>query len=106
MRRALALVAALAVASPAVAATKRVNVGDDWFGRSGATPTVTVKKNDTVKWVWVGDSSHNVFVTKGPVKFKSPLKSGGTWSKRITRRGTYKIICTLHPGMEMTLKAT
>lgn len=106
-RLALVLAAAVLLVAPAGAATTRtVKVGDDWFGRSGARPTVKIAKGDTVRWVWVGRSAHNVYVTKGPRRFNSRTMAKGSYSKTITRAGTYEIVCTLHPGMEMTLKAS
>jgi plastocyanin len=47
-----------------------------------------------------------VTVTKGPVSFNSRTKTSGTYAKKVTRRGTYKIVCTIHRslGMKMTLK--
>ena len=67
--------------------------------------SLTVKKNDTVRFRWVGKAPHNVVVTKGPVKFRSSIQRSGSYSKKITRRGTYTIVCTIHPGMKMTLRA-
>jgi plastocyanin len=108
MRKLLALTAATAatasLAVPALAATKTVKVGDDYFVRSGSRPTVSVKKNSTVKWVWAGKSAHNVFVTKGPQKFHSRTIAKGSYSHRMTKKGSYTIVCTIHSGMEMTLK--
>lgn len=74
-------------------ATKRVRVGDLFFrGRS-----ITVQSGDTVRWVWVGREPHNVTVTRGPRKFRSRTKTDGAYRKRLTSRGTYRYICTLHP---------
>jgi plastocyanin len=102
----LAAVPALtaAVAIPALAATKSVEVGDDYFVRDSGVPTVTVKKNDTVRWRWEGKHPHNVTVTSGPVKFHSSTKKSGTFTKKVTRKGTYRLVCTIHSGMKMTLK--
>ncbi len=98
-----AVLAALAI--PALAATRTVKVGDNWFVRdSDGTPTVTVKKNDTVKWRFVGDSPHNVTVTSGPVKFKSKNMDSGSYSKKVKRAGLYRIICTIHDGQKMKLR--
>jgi|SRR5215204_344206 len=92
-------------AAPALSKTKSVEVDDDYFVREGAPRTVTVKRNDKVVWEWEGRNPHNVTVKRGPVKFHSPTKTSGTYSKKVTRRGTYKIVCTIHaPGMRMTLK--
>ena len=106
MRKTLVLMTALfaVIAATALAATKTVKVGDNWFVRSSGVPTVTVNKGDTVKWSWVGDSSHNVVVTKGPVKFSSPIKSSGTFKKVMKRRGTYTIVCTIHGKSDQSMK--
>src|SRR5215203_6111265 len=105
---ALLIAAASAVlAVPALAATRSVKVADDYFVRSGSVPTVTVKKGTKVTWRWSGRDLHNVAVTKGPAKFRSSFKSSGTYSKRVTRTGTYTIVCTIHqPDMAMKLRVT
>ena len=92
-----------ALAIPALAATKSVKVGDDWFVRKQGVPTVTAKAGDTVKWNFTGQSPHNVTVTKGPVKFKSPTKSSGSYSKKVTKAGTYRIICTIHGAKDQSM---
>jgi plastocyanin len=100
----IVLLASGVAATPALAATKTVKVGDDWFVKKG-NGSVTVKKGTTVKWKNVGDDPHSVTVDKGPVKFeKSTLFPGKTYSKKVTKKGTYKIICTIHNGQKMTLK--
>jgi len=101
MISAATVVAATALlAIPAFAATKSVSVKDNFF----SPKTLTVGKNSTVKWVWKGHAPHNVTVTKGPVKFHSSTKVSGTFSKKMTRRGSYTLVCTIHSGMKMTLK--
>ena len=106
MRKTLVVMTALfaVIATTALAATKTVKVGDNWFVRSSGVPTVTVKKGDTVRWSFVGDNSHNVVVTKGPVKFRSPIKSSGTYRKVMKRRGTYTIICSIHGKSDQSMK--
>jgi plastocyanin len=99
------LVLALVLAAPAAGATKNVKVGDDYFVRKGSPPTVTVVKGTTVKWNWRGSRQHNVVVTSGPARFQSALKRSGSYSKKMKRAGTYKIVCSIHaPDMAMTLK--
>jgi len=103
----LAVILALVLAAPAAAATKNVKVGDDFFVKSGKPRTVTVGKGTTVKWNWKGSDQHNVVVRKGPKKFQSGLKSKGSFQRKLSKRGTYKIICSIHaPDMRMTLKVT
>jgi plastocyanin len=100
-----ALVAALLSAGPALSARKTVGVHDNYFVRSGAAPTVKVQRHDRVVWEWEGSNPHNVTVTRGPVKFHSDTQTSGTYGKRVTRRGTYKIVCTIHRAtMRMTLR--
>ncbi|HEX8119983.1 MAG TPA: plastocyanin/azurin family copper-binding protein [Solirubrobacteraceae bacterium] len=96
---AVVLAAFIATAVPSTAATT-VKLGDDFF----KPKSLTVKSGTTVRWRWTGDDPHNVTVTKGPVKFHSGTKRSGTYSKKLRRGGTYKIVCTIHPGMAMTLK--
>ena len=73
-----------------------------WKG--SAPHNVTVKKGTTVKWVWKGKAPHNVKVTKGPAKFSSTTQTKGTFSKKLTKKGTYTILCSIHaPGMKMTI---
>ena len=99
--------ASAVLALPALAATRSVKVGDDYFVRKGSVPTVTVKKGTKVTWRWAGRDMHNVAVTKGPVKFRSSFKSSGTYSKTVRSTGTYTIVCTIHqPDMKMKLRVT
>jgi plastocyanin len=96
----------LAVA--AALATKTIEVGDNYY-----TPkTVTVKRNTTVKWKWpsfeqAGDV-HDVKLTSGPKgvkKFQSESASTDyTFKRKLTVAGTYKLVCTLHHEMRMTIK--
>jgi plastocyanin len=93
--------AAGALAIPAFAATKTIQVKDNKFVAS----SITVSKGTTVKWVWKGKAPHNVKVTKGPAKFSSTTQVKGSFSKKLTKKGTYSILCTIHaPGMKMTIK--
>jgi plastocyanin len=99
-------VSTAALAVPAFAATKSVKIGDIFYVKKGAkNPKVTAAKNDTVKWTWTGKFPHNVTVKSGPVKFHSKTQKSGTFSKKITKAGTYKIYCTVHgaAAQSMTL---
>jgi plastocyanin len=95
----IAVVAAFA-AVPAVSAlastpTKKVTLGNNYF----KPKTVTVTRGTKVTWVWHSfGRAHNVTVTSGPSKFHSAvIKTGGTYSHLFTKKGTYHLICTLHP---------
>lgn len=98
----VAAVAVLAVPGSDAAATKTVRVIDNRF-----SPTsLTVKKGTTVKWFWDKTmTQHDVTVRKGPTKFHSHLMQKGSFTKKFTRKGTYKIVCTIHESfMTMTVK--
>jgi plastocyanin len=89
------LIATTALASPG----KSVNVGDSFFGPKG----LSVGKGTSVTWKWSGTLLHNVKVRKGPATFKSRTQIRGTYSYTFSARGTYKLYCTLHPDMTMTV---
>ena len=99
------LVAGLLVpaATPAFAA-RSISVGDNFFVRKSGVPTVSVSKGAKVTWKWTGNSLHNVTVTKGPVKFRSGSKTSGKFSKRLTKAGTYTIVCTVHGADDQSMK--
>ena len=95
---AVALVAAL-IATQAFAATTSVS----W--KVGSNKTVKIRKGGTVKWVWGDGSPHNV---KGP-GFKSKVLTGRgkTYSHKFGSKGTFKIICQIHPTtMKTTVKVS
>jgi plastocyanin len=88
------------IATQAFAATKTVSVKDNFF----SPKSLTVSKGTTVKWVWKGKAPHNVMST-GAGKFQSKTQTKGSFSKKLTKAGTYKIVCSIHaPGMKMTIK--
>ena len=94
--------AALALVAPSAgAATKKITVNDNFF-----KPTrVKVVVGDKVVWKWKGVVAHNVTVEKGPQKFHSTTKVDGKFSRVIKKPGVYRIVCTIHPGMDMKLTA-
>ena len=95
---AAALVAAAALAIPALAATKTVSVKDSSFSPS----KLTVKAGTKVVWKWKSSLPHNVTVTSGPKKFHSKTQSSGTFTAIPHTKGTYNIVCTIH-GFQMKL---
>lgn len=112
----LALLGAMSLAGPAAAQTepstttttlvgppeKTVQVLDNVFTPKKAKVSVGTK----VTWKWGGVAAHNVVVTKGPQKFKSKTITKGKYSRTIKKPGKYLIVCTIHPGMDMVLRAT
>ena len=47
---------------------------------------------------------HNVKVSKGPVKFGSGSKTSGSYTKKVTAKGTYTIVCTVHTAADQKMK--
>lgn len=82
------------------AASRSVSVRDNYFSPSSAS----VKRGTKVSWRWRGRSPHNVVVRSGPTRFSSPVRSSGRYSRVLRRKGTYRIVCTIHGGMTMTLR--
>jgi plastocyanin len=75
-----------------------VDVADFRFSR----PNVVVPAGATVTWRFPGDVPHDVTIADGPLGFSSDhLTGGGSFSETLTRRGTYKLFCSLHP-VQMT----
>ena len=98
---AVAAAGALALAAvPAFAATKTVGVADNVFRPA----TLSVKKGDTVRFRWTGRAPHNVTRTSGPSFRKIGNRRSGTVSRRLGRAGTYRLTCTIHPGMNLRIR--
>jgi plastocyanin len=114
VRRALALVAGVALlgAAPAAVAAsgakKTVKVGDNFF----SPKKLTVKRGTTVTWKWPGFDQagdvHDVSLKSGPKhvkKFHSEAAATDySFKRKLTVAGTYKIVCTLHEEMRMTIR--
>ena len=110
MKRVMVIGVALLVgATPALGAAKKtVGVGDNYY-----TPkSLTVSKGTTVTWKWPGYDQagdvHDVKLKSGPKgvkKFQSEAASTDySFKRKLTVAGTYKLVCTLHHEMTMTIK--
>src|SRR3954454_5058690 len=84
------------LASVAMAATKSVKVGDNYYVRPSGVPKVTVSKGTTVKWRFGTGTPHTVTVKSGPARFDSGQRSSGSYSKMLTKRVTDVISCRIH----------
>lgn len=110
MRKLLALAALvlagglMAVFAASAPSATRVKIGDNYFVRPSGVPTVTVSKGTRVKWVWTGKRLHNVKTIAGPSSFGSSSMTSGFYVKRMRKRGTYTIICTVHGASDQKMK--
>ena len=92
------IIADVPVAHPA--ATTTIQLVDNKF----KPRRKTVRRGTSLHFVWKGRNEHNVFVFSGPTNFHSRTQITGTYRKRLTRKGTYQLGCTIHGGMLLTIK--
>jgi plastocyanin len=64
--------------------------------------TIEVAVGDTVTWVYKGGVKHNVI---GP-GFNGPTQKSGTFEHTFNSAGSFKYVCTIHPGMKGTVKVS
>ena len=100
---------ALISAAPAHGAAKTtITIGDIYYVAS----KLTVKRGTTITWHWPGFEEagdvHDVGLAKGPKgvkKFRSEAASTDyTYKRKLTVPGTYRLNCSLHHEMRMTIK--
>ena len=102
---------ALLSAAPAQAARpkgKTIRIFDNYF----VPDAVKVKRGATVTWKWPGFDQagdvHDVKLKSGPKgvkKFHSEAASTDySFKRRLKVVGKYKIVCTLHEEMRMTIR--
>ena len=100
---------ALVCAAPAQGAARQtVTVGDNYF----AAPKLTVKRGTMITWRWPGFDEagdvHDVGLMAGPKgakRFRSEAASTDySFKRRLTVPGTYRLGCSLHHEMRMTIK--
>ena len=61
-----------------------------------------VRAGTRIRWRFWGRTLHTVTLASGPRGFSSPnLSDGRTYERRLTRPGTYRLYCSLHP-VQMT----
>jgi plastocyanin len=92
----------LAGASIALARTKSVGMGDNYFFNG----TVTIKKGSAVHWHWSNtENLHNVVSRAKGESFHSKTGHSGSFTHTFRHKGTFTIICTKHKStMRMTVK--
>lgn len=90
---------ALAVAQPAVAATKTISIKSGGFSPA----TVSIVADDTVTWKNTDTKNHQVVASSGT--FASPvLKPGASYSFKFTEAGKYGYRDSLYPTHTGTVK--
>jgi plastocyanin len=94
----LSAVTALAIAGPAGAATKTINI----FGSGFSPKSTTITQGDTVTWVNKDNVNHQILADKG--QFVSPIiRPKGAYSFTFNASGTYTYKDELHPKLTGTI---
>jgi len=79
-------------------ATNQVGVADNVF----SPVNIVISTGTTVTWTWAaGSTTHNVTFGDGN---NSGDKSTGTFSRTFSTAGTFNYSCTLHSGMNGSVK--
>lgn len=103
---AVALVAAGPAAGAGKPQRKTVKIFDNYY----APAKLTVNNRSTITWKWPEDAgdSHDVKLESGPKgakKFASDTAATSfSYKQKLSKAGTYRIVCTLHEEMTMTIK--
>jgi plastocyanin len=105
---ALVLAGAALSAAPATAAAPKprtVTINDNYY----LPAKLTIKPRTKVVWRWPAEAGdvHDVKLKaapKGVKKFHSePASAGYAFKRTLEKPGRYKIVCTLHEEMTMTI---
>ena len=100
---AIALVPVLGGVAEAAPKTT-VKLGDNFFKPAKRT----IRRGTKVRFQWIGHNPHNVTRTRGPGRrfvSRTTSRRGVNFAKRFKKRGTYRLICTIHPTeMRLTLR--
>jgi len=106
---ALALAGAALAAAPATAAAPKprtVEIADNYY----APAALTVKPGTRITWRWPDEAGdvHDVKLKsapKGVKRFRSePASSLYPFKRTLRTPGRYRIVCTLHEEMTMTVR--
>jgi plastocyanin len=93
-------VVAVAAVPASAGSTRTIRVDDNVF-----KPTsVTANRGDTLRFRFVGEAPHNVTRESGPGFRRISNRRNGSISRRVSRRGTLRLVCTIHPGMDMRVR--
>ena len=104
----LAIAGGAVKAAPALALAPKprtIEIADNYY----APAKLTVKKGTRVKWVWpdVAGDVHDVKLKSAPKGVKKwhsePASSLYEYKRLLRKPGRYRIVCTLHEEMAMTI---
>jgi len=95
------LLAALVLAAPATAAGPvTVRLKDSFFSPS----RVTLQRGGSVRFVWAGELTHNLLGPGIPGRLEDPATRRKSFVRVFRHRGRVLFTCSIHPGMDMTVR--
>ena len=93
--------AALVLAAPATAASAvTVKLKDSFFSPS----RVTLSPGGSVRFVWAGELTHNLLGPGIPGRLEDPATRRRPFIRVFRHRGRVLFTCSIHPGMDMTVR--
>ena len=92
--------AALVLAVPATAKPVTVKLKDSYFSPS----RVTLARGGSVRFVWAGELTHNLLGPGIPGRLEDPATRRKPFIRVFRHRGRVLFICSIHPGMDMTVR--
>jgi plastocyanin len=98
----IAVLVALALAPPAVAAEHIVDQKDLSFSKA----QITIAVGDTIKFTNNDRTAHHLWTKDNGVNFYSrTLKTGESYVMKFDKAGTYTVKCHIHPKMKLVVVA-
>jgi plastocyanin len=100
-----ALVAIPAASGAPKPVRKVVQVGDDYF----SPRKLKVRRGSTIVWRWlaVNGNTHDVKLKRGPKGVKrfhsDPAAADFRYRRKLKVKGRYRVVCTFHEHMSMTI---
>lgn len=96
-----AALAALILAVPVAAARPvTVKLKDSFFSPSH----VTLSRGRSVRFVWAGELTHNLLGPGIPGRLEDPATRRRPFIRVFRHRGRVLFTCSIHPGMDMTVR--
>lgn len=75
-------------------------------GTAFSPKAISVKVGESVTWTNQDSVAHNATATEGATFKSDDFGKGGTYTWKAGAAGSVKYVCTLHPGMEGTIRVT
>lgn len=93
--------AALVLAAPAGAAKPvTVKLKDSYFSPA----RLTLPRGGSVRFVWAGELTHNLLGPGIPGRLEDPATRRRPFIRVFRHRGRVLFTCSIHPGMDMTVR--